>query len=70
MKKNVGKLDLIIRICVSITLATLYFTETVTGVAGIVLLILSITIALSGIIGFCPFYVLFGINTCPVKQSK
>ena len=70
MKKNVGTVDLIIRICVSITLATLFFTETVTGVAGIILLVLSGTIALSGIIGFCPFYVLFGINTCPVNPSK
>jgi uncharacterized membrane protein len=41
MKKNMGAADRIIRIIVAIVLAILFFTHTVTGTAGIVIIIIA-----------------------------
>lgn len=41
-----------------------------TGVFQIVLLIISLALLITGIVGFCGLYSLFGISTCPVKLSS
>ncbi len=69
MKKNMGAADKTIRIIAAIIIAGLYFANILTGVLGIVLLILAVVFALTSFISFCPLYVLFGINTCKKKNS-
>jgi len=69
MKKNMGSPDRIIRILAAIVFAVLYFTGTVTGTWGIVLLVLGVVFVLTSFVGFCPLYVLVGMNTCPAKTS-
>ncbi|MCB0541346.1 MAG: DUF2892 domain-containing protein [Bacteroidetes bacterium] len=64
MKKNMGTTDRIIRLIVAVIFATLYFTHTVTGTLGIVLLVLAGVFVLTSIVSFCPLYTLFGIKTC------
>jgi len=64
MKKNMGIADRIIRTVVAIVLITLFFTGTVTGTSGIILLVLSVIFMLTSIMGFCPLYLPFGFNTC------
>lgn len=64
MKKNMGSTDKIIRLIVAIVFAVLYFTGTVSGVVGIVLLVLAAVFTLTSFISFCPLYLPFGINTC------
>lgn len=64
MKKNMGSTDKIIRVVLAIIFAILYFTGTVTGTAGIVLLILGIIFLATSTISFCPLYAPFGISTC------
>lgn len=68
MKKNVGTADKIIRIIAAIIIAALYFTNTITGTLGIVLLILAGVFVLTSLVSFCPLYIIFGINTCKTKQ--
>ena len=63
MKKNMGSLDRIIRIILAAVFTVLYFTGTVTGIWGIILLILAVIAALTSLIGFCPLYLLFKFNT-------
>jgi hypothetical protein len=63
MKTNESNLDRIIRVVVGIILLTLYFTGTVTGGLGIVLIVLGAVALLTGAIGFCPLYALLKINT-------
>ncbi len=70
MKKNMGSADRIVRLLLAVLFAALYFTHTVTGVAGIVLLVLGGVFVLTSLVSFCPLYVLFGINTCKVKTNK
>lgn len=68
MKKNMGNSDRIIRLLLAAVFAVLYFTNTVTGTFGIVLLVLGGIFVLTSLIGFCPLYKLVGLNTCPVKK--
>jgi len=68
MKKNMGTADRVIRILVAVLFAVLYFTNTVTGVFGIVLLVLGGVFLLTSLISFCPLYTLIGLNTCPAKK--
>ncbi len=70
MKKNMGSPDRIIRILAAIVFAVLYFTGTVTGTWGIVLLVLGGVFVLTSFVGFCPLYSLVGMNTCPAKSTK
>lgn len=67
MTRNVGKTDRAIRFVIGIILGALVFTGTVTGIPAGILLFLTFSIPLSGLIGYCPFYTLFGISTCPSK---
>jgi len=68
MKKNMGTADRIIRVIIAAIMGVLYFNGTVTGILGIVLLILSIIFVLTSLVSFCPLYKPFGINTCSVKK--
>lgn len=59
MKKNIGTLDATIRIIVGIIILSLVFIgpKSLWGLIGLVPL-------LTGIIRYCPFYPVLGINTC------
>ena len=67
MKKNMGTADRIIRVIIAAIIATLYFTNTIPGTLGIVLLILAGVFVLTSLISFCPLYAPFGLRTCPKK---
>ena len=67
MKKNMGSIDRVVRILLAVVFAALYFTGTVTGILGIVLLVFAIVFVLTSLVSFCPLYTLFGINTCKTK---
>ena len=63
MKANMGNLDRIIRVLIATLFAVLYFTGTVTGTFGIILLILAVVFLLTSLVRFCPLYGPFKINT-------
>ncbi|MCU0356112.1 MAG: DUF2892 domain-containing protein [Cyclobacteriaceae bacterium] len=65
MKKNMGNADRVIRIVLAIVFAALYFTGTVTGTLGLVLVILGGVFMLTSLVSFCPLYTIVGLNTCP-----
>lgn len=68
MKKNMGNADRIIRILLAVVFAVLYFTNTITGTLGIILLVLAGIFILTSLVSFCPLYTLVGLNTCPAKK--
>lgn len=68
MKTNMGSTDKIIRILLAIVFGVLYFTETVTGTLGIILLVLGGVFVATSFISFCPLYTLFGMSTCKTKN--
>lgn len=67
MKPNMGNADRIIRVLIAAVFAYLYFSGTVTGTLGLVLLVLGGVFVLTSLIRFCPLYTLVGLNTCPKK---
>ncbi len=69
MKKNMGNVDRIIRLVLAGVFAYLYFSGTVTGTLGIVLVVLGAVFVLTSLVGFCPLYTLVGMNTCPAKKA-
>jgi Protein of unknown function (DUF2892) len=69
MKPNMGNADRIIRVLLAAVFAYLYFSGTVTGILGLVLVILGGVFVLTSLISFCPLYALVGLNTCPRKQG-
>lgn len=69
MKKNMGNLDRVFRVIVAAIIAALYFTGTLTGTLGLVLLVLAGVFVATSLVSFCPLYTLFGLNTCPVKEK-
>ncbi len=59
MKKNVGTIDMVLRILVGLGLISLVFVgpQTFWGWIGIVPLV-------TALMGWCPAYTLIGVNTC------
>lgn len=63
MKRNMSNLDRIIRVVLAAVFAYLYFGGIVTGVPGIVLVVLGAIFLLTSIIAFCPLYAPFKFST-------
>lgn len=70
MKTNMGSTDRIIRVLLAIVFSVLYFTGTVTGTFGMVMLILGGVFLLTSVVSFCPLYAPFNLSTCPNKSPK
>lgn len=65
---NIGGIDRIIRIFLAIGIALLIYLEVLQGVLAYVLLTLAAFFVLTSLVGFCPVYGLFGINSNKVKK--
>jgi hypothetical protein len=63
MKKNMGTTDKAIRILIAVVILALYFTNVIPGTLGIILLILAGVFVLTSLVGTCPLYLPFGLNT-------
>ncbi|HMQ79283.1 MAG TPA: DUF2892 domain-containing protein [Ignavibacteria bacterium] len=70
MKKNMGSADKIIRILIAIAVFTLYFTGTVTGTLGILLMVFAVIFVLTSLIGTCPLYLPLGLSTLRKKLKS
>lgn len=67
MKKNMGSADKIIRIIIAIAVFVLYFTGTIQGTFGILLMVFAVIFVLTSLIGTCPLYLPFGLSTLRKK---
>ena len=63
IEKNVGTTDRIIRFVLAAIFAILYFTGTVSGTFGIVLLVLAVVFALTALVSVCPIYLALKLST-------
>ncbi len=66
-KRNMGTLDRTLRVCIGIVLIVLGVLVA-KGTVGTIFMIISIPLFFTGITGFCPAYVPFGIST--KRESK
>ncbi len=70
MKANMHLIDRIARIVISIAIAMLYVSGYFTGTLAIITLIVAVIFTVTGLIGFCPLYALFGLTTREKKRNK
>ena len=63
MKANEGTIDRALRVIAGLVLNRLAASGTV-GVWGWI----GVVPLLTGLIGFCPAYAIFGLSTCPIKK--
>lgn len=70
MKKNMGNTDRVLRTIIALVVALLYFSGTVTGTVGIVLLVLAGVFLLTSLVSFCPLYLPFGIRTFKASEKS
>jgi len=63
MKKNMGTIDIIVRLVIAAVVAVLYFTNVISGIPGIILLIIAGVLTLTSIFSICPLYLAFGFST-------
>lgn len=64
-----GGLDRILRILVAVVIGVLYYTGIISGTLGTVLLVLGSVFIFTSLIGFCPLYAPFGMNTCSTNKE-
>jgi hypothetical protein len=60
MKTNLGNIDRVLRVAYAVIVAILFFTNVISGLTGIILLIVGIVLALTSLVSFCPIYWVFG----------
>jgi hypothetical protein len=60
MKKNLGTVDRVLRIAFAVLVAILFITKEISGVTGLILLIVGGILALTSFVSFCPIYWAFG----------
>jgi len=63
MKQNMGTIDRIFRLVVVVIIAVLFATGQLSGIAAIILGIVAVVFLVTGVIGWCPAYLPFGIST-------
>lgn len=63
-----GGIDRVIRILLAIVIALLVYFEVLQGILAYVLLAIATLFVLTSLVGFCPVYGLFGINSNKVKK--
>jgi len=70
LKKNVGKTDAMIRYFIGVLLIILAFVLESNSPWYFFLLLPAIVSIVTGYLGTCGLYALFGINTCKIKEQK
>ncbi len=62
--------DKLIRVLIAVAFAALYFTSTVSGNLGLILLIIGAILLSTVFINFCPLYHFMGISTKKKKEES
>lgn len=63
MKKNMGTVDRIIRTLLALLVIVLYLTGDISGLAAIVLGLISVIFLVTSFTGFCPMYKMINVST-------
>ena len=69
MKNNMGLTDRVVRVIIAAIIGILYFSGILSGTLGIVLMVIAGVFVLTSLMGFCPLYAPFGLNTCAFKKQ-
>ena len=67
MRTNVGTTDRLVRIVAAAIAVVIAFAVGVGSTGGIILVILGVVLAATGLIRFCPIYRILGFSTAPTR---
>ncbi len=70
MEKNLGNIDVISRLIVSLCLMGMYMIDVLTGTIGIVLLVVAFVLTLTSALKFCPIFAIFKTNQYNKNNPK
>ena len=70
MTVNEGTVDRVIRVVLAAVLFFLVFAGVVTGVWAWIAGVVGAIALITGVLGFCGLYAVFGMNTCPAPKAK
>lgn len=70
MKKNMGKIDKVLRILIAVVIGILIFAGAVQGAIAIILGVVGVVFLITSFASFCPAYLPLGLNTCARKDGK
>lgn len=70
MTTNVGSTDKIIRIGLAAVAALIAVLTGAGTVGGILLFVVAGVLLVTALVGFCPLYRLFGVNSCKVPSAE
>lgn len=69
MKKNMSSADRIIRVILAAIVVLLYYSNVISGITAILLLVLAAVFVLTSMISVCPLYLPFGLSTLRKKLN-
>lgn len=69
MKRNMGKIDKIVRFTIAVVIALLVYYRVIEDALSYILLTVAAVFVLTSLTGFCPLYGLFGLNTCKARKK-
>jgi hypothetical protein len=67
MKTNEGTMDRVLRVVLGLAVLALFFV--IDGPMRYWALMGAVPFV-TGLVGYCPVYALFGLNTCPLKTAR
>jgi hypothetical protein len=70
MKKNIGSLDRLLRLCLGLGLCLLVLLSSVSLGLKILIILLALFTIFEALVGWCGLYALIGKNTCPIQYEK
>lgn len=63
MKLNMGSVDRVLRLLLTLVVVILLITGVLKGAFAIILGIIAVIFFITSVIGFCPLYVILGLST-------
>lgn len=63
MKKNMGNADKFLRVALAALIGALYYSGIISGIFGVIMLILATIFLVTSFMGYCPLYDAFGLST-------
>lgn len=70
MKENMGFTNMLMRMAIAVALLLFTVGGFVKGTLAVLLAILSATLIVTALFGYCPLYGLFGWDTCKRKNKN
>jgi hypothetical protein len=67
---NVGGIERVVRLLLGLALLGVAFFHVLTGALAILAYVLGGIASVTWLVGFCPVWAIFGINTCARKHAK